>query len=115
MARPLSQIVAVLLLSATIVAGAGALHVLSVAAAPAPVAGCHHGPAPSNPAPADYRCCASGHRTALLNRIFSPRPVLQAVARARAIHAVAVASFSSAFPTAFQSSGRPPSVSILRI
>lgn len=115
MSRRLVQIVAILLLSATVVAGAAGMHVLSVAAAPAPVAGCHHGRVPSHAPPADYRCCASGHRTALLNRVFLPRPTLQAVAAACAIHAVAVATFRSPSPTAFESSGGPPSVSILRI
>jgi hypothetical protein len=114
-ARLLSQVVAILLLSATVVAGAGAMHALSVAASPAPVAGCHHGRAPSNPSPADYRCCGSGHRSALLNRVFSSRPALQAVGAACVTPPVAVATFRSPFPPAFHSSGGPPSVSILRI
>jgi hypothetical protein len=115
MTRSLFQVVAVVLLSATVAVGAGAMHVLSATAAPAPWAGCHHSRVAPNPPAPDYRCCMNGHRTALLNRIFSPRPTVQVAKLPDAVLTLADAGHSNAVPEAsVRSSGLPP-ILILRI
>ena len=88
---------------------------LPVAATPAPAAGCHHGELPTNPVPADYRCCIRGHRTALLNRVFPERPALIAVRLSDASLAPADPGESDAVPRDSVPSGGPPLVLILRI
>ena len=111
--RSLVQIVAVLLLTTTVAIGAGAMHVLSVAA-PAPVAGCHHSRVPSNPPAPDYRCCVNGHRIALLNRIFSPCPTERVVKLSDALLTFADVGQRSAVPEASVHSSSSPPV-VLRI
>ena len=46
---------------------------------PSSMAGCHHSKVPSPSRPADYRCCISRHPSALVAKVFSPRPEIQLV------------------------------------
>lgn len=41
--------------------------------------GCRHSKVPSPSRPADYRCCMNRHPSALVAKIFSPRPEMQPV------------------------------------
>jgi len=105
--QPVSRVVAVILLGVLVAASAGTMCSRAAAAEPSHSAGCHPGPAPSNPQPADYRCCASRHRSALTTGIFSPRPALQAL-DAAAIGVPIAASSDGPLPAFSWPSGGPP-------
>jgi hypothetical protein len=114
--RPLSQIVTASLVIAMLVASAGAT-CLSLSAMHVPAVACHHGqvPSDSDPQPAGHQCCNSGHRAALVSRIFSPRPVLQPTRVVNATRVLANAGDGNAFSDTPQRPGSPPFVVILRI
>ncbi len=107
------QIVALALLSITVAAAAGTVCLLPAAAAPVSTEGCHHGRAPANQHPVDYRCCLSRHPSAILTSAFSPQPA----PRAQDVFRVGmVAASSDAVPViSFTSSSSPPVYPILRI
>ncbi|MGA9304657.1 MAG: hypothetical protein WBW31_04545 [Candidatus Sulfotelmatobacter sp.] len=109
----LPQIIAVALLSATVAAAAGTVCLLPVASTPFSNAGCHHGQAPANPQPVDYRCCFSHHPSAITTAAFSPRPALRAQ---DALHVDIGAANSDAIPVvSFTPSSSPPVCLMLRI
>jgi hypothetical protein len=109
----LPQIIAVALLSATVAAAAGTVCLLPAATAPFSNAGCHHGRAPANPHPVDYRCCLGRHASAIITNAFSPQPTPRAQ---DAFRAGIVAASSDAGPVVrFTSSSSPPVYLILRI
>ena len=69
----------------------------------APLAGCHqHGAKPLAPAPVSYRCCQSGHDSAILQTLFTPQlsgfstgvsiPVPIPVATQRCLHSLMISS-----------------------
>jgi hypothetical protein len=111
---PVSKIVTVLLLSAMFAAGAGGACILPASAAHSPSAGCHSGPVPSNPQPADYRCCAQRQSSALRTNVFSPRRALPRF-EADAIRVLVTPPTVDVVPAAFAVSAGPPGVLILRI
>ena len=66
---------ATLLLLVALAAALPGVQAFAISAAPVHPAGCHnHLPAKS--APASYQCCVSGHRVAIPNTAFSPRPLV---------------------------------------
>jgi hypothetical protein len=117
--RPLSQLVTASVVIAMLVSSAGATCVLSLTAVHVPAVACHHARVPSNsssnPQPADHQCCTSNHRSALVSRIFSPRPALQPVKVVNAFRLLADARERSAFSDAPWRSGGPAFGLILRI
>jgi len=108
------QIIAVALLSTMVAAAAGTMCLLPTSAAHSPAAGCHPAGVPATPQPADYRCCASRHPSALLTGIFSLRPALQAL-EADTVHVLVAVSDRDASPTALAGSSGPPGTLILRL
>jgi hypothetical protein len=101
------QIVAVALLSTIVAAGAGTMCLLPAWTAPFHAAGCHPARVPTNQQPADYRCCAGRHYSALLTDIFSAPPALQP-READAIHIPAPLTSDNLSPTSPPGSCRPP-------
>ena len=79
MAQPFSRMIAIALLSAMVGVGAGVVCLLPASAAPTHTAGCHPVRVPSDPQPADYRCCVGRHASALTTAVFSPRPAVESV------------------------------------
>jgi hypothetical protein len=67
-----------------------------------------------NPKPADYRCCVSGHPSALLTNFFSFSPAAQMVA-ADVAGASLCPSGGDAILTVASPPGGPPGVLNLRI
>ena len=98
-----SKVLAVLLLTAMAtvpVAGQEGPFMMVVAARPA---GCHqHGAKPPASAPVSYRCCQSGHDSAILQTLLTPRlsgfstgvsiPVPIPVATQRCLHRLMISS-----------------------
>jgi hypothetical protein len=107
------RIVAVALLSAIVVTGAGACSIPASTMHPA-MGECHHEQIPSQGQPGDYRCCVARHPSALLTPIFLPPAAVQAKA-ADAIHTIVAASDCAAPPNAMAPSGESPGIVILRI
>jgi hypothetical protein len=79
----ISRIVIAVLLCTMAAAVAESACLLPAAAAqsmlPSSMAGCHHSRVPSPSRPADYRCCMNRHPSALVAKVFSPRPGVQPV------------------------------------
>jgi hypothetical protein len=102
------------LLGTMIAAGAGATCVLSASVVPSHNAGCHPIRVPSNPQPADHRCCASAHASALTTGVFSPRPTLQTL-KTDAIDLLQPARETDALPFVVAPGGGPPAITALRV
>ena len=111
MARPLFQIVAILLLSTM---AAATVMVCGFSLAAAPVAGCHHNRIPLHPDPAGHRCCGSDHRAVLATVTFSPRSALAGLRLPAAVDSFVLTNDSDMPQVASAPSGGPPSF-ILRI
>jgi len=114
MSRMAFRIVAVALVSAIVVTGAGALCFIPASTTHTAMGGCHHGQIPSQEQPGDYRCCVTRHPSALLTSTFLLPAAVQAKA-ADTIHALAEASYWAAPPIVMAPSGGSPGIVILRI
>ncbi|HKN17119.1 MAG TPA: hypothetical protein VJX47_09260 [Candidatus Sulfotelmatobacter sp.] len=116
MSKFFSQLVAMMVLGAVVAGGAGVICVVSSSAhSSSSMAGCHPGQMPSQPHPADYRCCLSRHAVPLVTSVVSPqRPALQAL-EASVTPVLAAANEGPAFLPAIAPSGGPPGVVALRI
>lgn len=111
-----SKVLAVLLLTAMAVSAAGQQG-LTMAAMEARSAGCHHdGAKPPAPVPASYRCCQSGHDSAI---VLTPLTTQRSSAQLAFAGALVSDSFTippqSSFPDLMIASPDPPRTILLRV
>jgi hypothetical protein len=104
------QIAAVVVMSTML--AAGTVCIVPAASHPA-MAGCHHERIPRREQPADYRCCVSRYRPALLTNVSLPHPAQRALAVIVALVFAPVSDTESCSRNATAAS--PPGVLALRI
>jgi len=115
MVNLISNLLAVVLLAAVATVSAAREGAFQMVASHARPAGCHQHDTAPVPQPVSYRCCQSGHDSAILQISFTSELASALIAVGHSIH-VPVPTFAQPrFPSLATSSADPPDINPLRV